>query len=195
MPVEYEEIKKEPGRLGRDEATYTHPAYGQVSVSNVSGGIYLYGSDFHHQNYVALRINRSELNRNLSNDWPHAREELVEIAMSESQWATLVSSMNRGEGVQCTLQHYQRKMVPQIPRIEGKIAQFRAEGSEAAEEAVRAITELRDEIKDSKLSQKQKEAWKVERPATCALSRASLVSTWKRSSTRQRRKSRRSPTT
>jgi hypothetical protein len=159
MPVEYEEIKKEPGRLGRDEATYTHPAYGQVSVSNVSGGIYLYGSDFHHQNYVALRINRSELNRNLSNDWPHAREELVEIAMSESQWATLVSSMNRGEGVQCTLQHYQRKMVPQIPRIEGKIAQFRAEGSEAAEEAVRAITELRDEIKDSKLSQKQKEAW------------------------------------
>ncbi len=159
MPVEYEEIKKEPGRLGRDEATYTHPAYGQVSVSNVSGGIYLYGSDFHHQNYVALRINRSELNRNLSNDWPHAREELVEIAMSESQWATLVSSMNRGEGVQCTLQHYQRKMVPQIPRIEGKIAQFRAEGSEAAEEAVRAITELRDEINDSKLSQKQKEAW------------------------------------
>jgi hypothetical protein len=159
MPVQYEQIKKEPGRLGRDDATYTHPAYGQVSVSNVSGGIYLYGSDFHHQNYVTLRIKRSELNRNLSNDWPHAREELVEIAMSESQWTTLVSSMNRGEGVQCTLQHYQGKMVPQIPRIEGKIAQFRAEGSEAADEAVRAITELRDEINASKLSQKQKEAW------------------------------------
>jgi hypothetical protein len=159
MPVEYEEIKKEPGRLGHDEATYTHPAYAQISASHVSGGAYLYGSDFKHQNYVVVRIARSEMNRHLSNDWPHTREELIEVAVSESQWASFVSSMNRGEGTQCTLQRLNGKMVPQIPGIEGKIAQFRAEGSEAAEEAVREIGELRKEINDSKLSQKQKEAW------------------------------------
>jgi hypothetical protein len=159
MPVEYEEIKKEPGRLGHDEATYTHPAYAQISASHVSGGAYLYGSDFKHQNYVVVRIARSEMKRHLSNDWPSARDELIEVAVSESQWATFVSSMNRGEGTQCTLQRLNGKMVPQIPGIEGKIAQFRAEGSEAAEEAVREIGELRKEINDSKLSQKQKEAW------------------------------------
>lgn len=159
MPVEYEEIKKGPGRMGHDDASYTHPAYAQISASNVSGGTYLYGSDFKHQNYVTIRIKRSEMNRSLSNDWPFAREELIEVALSESQWATFVSSMNRGEGVQCTLQHLHGKMVPQIPRIEGKIAQFRAEGSEAADEAVREIQAFRQEITDSKLSQKQKEQW------------------------------------
>lgn len=159
MPVEYEEVKKGPGSLGTDSATYTHPAYAQISASNVHGGAYLYGSDFKHHNYVVIRIKRSEMNRSLSSDWPFAREELIEVAMSESQWATFVSSMNRGEGSQCTLQHYQGEMVPQIPRIEGKIAKFRAEGSEAADEAVRAIKEFEQEIRDSKISQKQKDAW------------------------------------
>jgi hypothetical protein len=159
MPVEFEEVKKGPGRMGHDDAVYTHPAYAQISASNVSGGTYLYGSDFKHHNYVTIRIKRSEMNRNLSNDWPFAREELIEVALSESQWATFVSSMNRGEGTQCTLQAYQGKQIPQIPRIEGKVAQFRAEGSEAADEAVRAIKEFRQEITDSKLSQKQKDHW------------------------------------
>jgi hypothetical protein len=159
MPIEYEEIKKEPGRMGHDESVYTHPAYAQISASSVSGGAYLYGSDFKHHNYVTIRIKRSEMNRHLSNDWPHAREELIEVAVSEAQWATFVSSMNRGEGVQCTLQRYQGKMIPQIPSIEGKVAMFRAEGSEAADEAVRAIREMSQEIRDSKLSQKQKDQW------------------------------------
>jgi hypothetical protein len=159
MPVQYEEIKENPGRLERDSACYTHPSFAQISASNVSGGTYLYGSDFHHQHYVTIRIKRSEMNRNLSNDWPHAREELIEVALSESQWATFVSSMNRGEGVQCTIQHYEGKMVPQIPRIKSRIGQFQAEGEASAEEAVNAITELRDEINSSKLSQKQKDAW------------------------------------
>jgi hypothetical protein len=159
MPVEYEEVKKGPGRMGRDDATYNHPAYAQISASNVSGGAYLYGSDFKHHNYVVVRIARSEMNRSLSNDWPFAREELIEVALSESQWATFVSSMNRGDGTQCTLQRYQGKMVPQIPAIEGKVAMFRAEGQEAAEEAVRAIREMSQEIRDSKLSQKQKDQW------------------------------------
>lgn len=159
MPVEYEEIKENPGRMARDDASYTHPSFAQISASNVSGGTYLYGSDFHHQNYVTIRIKRSELNRNLSNDWPFAREELIEVALSESQWATFVSSMNRGEGVQCTLQHYQGKMIPQIPKIKSRLKQFQTEGSESGDEAVAAITELRDEINASKLSQKQKDAW------------------------------------
>lgn len=159
MPVEFEEVTKSPGRMGRDDATYNHPAYAQISASHVSGSAYLYGSDFKHNNYVTIRIKRSELNRSLSNDWPFAREELIEVAVSESQWASFVSSMNRGEGVQCTLQRYQGKMVPQIPRIEGSLQKFRTEGAEAADEAVRAIQEMSQEIRDSKLSQKQKDHW------------------------------------
>lgn len=145
--------------MGRDDARFTHPAYAQIGASQVSGGAYLYGSDFKHQNYVVIRIKRSEWNRSLSNDWPFAREELVEVALSESQWATFVSSMNRGEGVQCTLQAVSGKQVPQIPHTARRSELFKQEGEESGKEAVRAIGELRDEINSSKLSQKQKDAW------------------------------------
>jgi hypothetical protein len=146
--------------MGRDDSTtYTHPAYAQISASHVSGGAYLYGSDFKHHHYVTIRIKRSEMCRNLSNDWPFARDELIEVSLSESQWASFVSSMNRGEGVQCTLQTVAGKQIPQIPESARRADMFRLEGEESGNEAIRAIAELRDEINASKLSQKQKDAW------------------------------------
>lgn len=96
--------------------TFDHPAYGQISVGRVSGSAMLYGSDFKHSNYIALRVRRSALTRSLSADWPHAREELIEIHMSESQWATMICSLNIGEGVQCTLDTVMGEKIPGLPR-------------------------------------------------------------------------------
>lgn len=157
MPREYVEptIKAENG--ARDELKITHPAFAQISATHVQGGAHLYGSDFSHQNYVCVRIARSELNRHLSTDWPHERQELIEVALSESQWAAFVSTMNRGSGVQCTLQHINHKQIPQIPAPRSTIKDFRAEGGEAAKQAIREISEVMAEIEQSKLSQKQKE--------------------------------------
>ena len=99
--------------LGQHE---THPAYGQISVSRVSGGAFLYGSDFEHQHYVTLSISESKLNRSLSRDWPFSGKEIIQVAMTEAQWATFVSSFNQGGGVQCTLQRREGVgMVPGIP--------------------------------------------------------------------------------
>lgn len=161
MPVVYEEPQKEhdPRGRGSDEYTITHPAYAQITASHVTGGAFLYGSDFQHRDYVCVTILRSRLNRHLSTDWPHTEEELIEIAMSEAQWASFVSSMNRGSGVQCTLQRYDGKMVPQIPRPEMKDKAFRLEAEQSGREAIKRIEALTEEIQNSKLSAKQKEAW------------------------------------
>ena len=95
--------------------TMTHPAFAQIGASRVSGGRTLYGSDFLHQNYVSIKLNRSKLKRSLSQDWHFGGEELFEIEMSEAQWATFVSSMNVGHGVPCTISHIDRKAMPGIP--------------------------------------------------------------------------------
>ena len=87
------------------ETVESHPAYAQISASRVSGQTNLYGSDFSHQNYVTISIHASELHRSLSRDWAFSRREYIEVAMSESQWAAFVSSMNVGCGIQCTLSH------------------------------------------------------------------------------------------
>lgn len=85
-----------------------HPSFGQINASRVSvggagRGISLYGTDFDHNSFIEVSIQTSELHRSLSHDRPHPRKQVVKIAMSEAQWATFVSSMNIGSGVQCTL--------------------------------------------------------------------------------------------
>jgi hypothetical protein len=96
--------------------TSTHPAYGQISASRVSGGHgMLYGSDFLHRSYVAIRIKRPEPHRDLSSDWHYAGKELIEVMLSEAQWATFVSAINVGEGVPCTIDHVLGEPAPSIP--------------------------------------------------------------------------------
>src|SRR5436309_14907490 len=43
-----------------------HPAFGQIGASRVSGGEYLYGSDFKHQHYIVVQIHESTQYRELS---------------------------------------------------------------------------------------------------------------------------------
>lgn len=92
-----------------------HPAYGQIGASRTyGGGRALYGSDFRHNSSVTIRISESEVTRDLSRDWPHATREIVEVTLSEAQWATFVSSLNMGEGTQCTLAHVMGERKPPI---------------------------------------------------------------------------------
>jgi hypothetical protein len=86
------------GPGGMDEMTTTHPAFGQIGASRVSGHIQLYDSDFHHNAYMTISIRRSELHRSLNRDWHYGRDELIEVALSEAQWATFVSAPNIGSG-------------------------------------------------------------------------------------------------
>lgn len=115
-----EEPQEKPGLHAShdsDSKKYTHPAFGQISASRVGSqpGVTMYGTDFRHQNYISIRVHRSELNRDLSRDWPFARETLLELRMSEAQWATFVSSLNTGGGTQCTLEFVDGEYMPDIP--------------------------------------------------------------------------------
>lgn len=149
----------EPIIEGADSPTHDtverHPAYGQIGASRVTcgpAGAQLYGSDFRHQHFVTIRISRSELHRGLSNDWPFAHDEIIEVALSEAQWAAFVSTLNSGQGVQCTLQHVERKNVPQIKRRTDRRTQFRAEMSERLKLALDAMKGLARKIGDLKIS-------------------------------------------
>lgn len=89
---------------GDDNVKSTHPSFGQISVSKVQGRNVMFGSDFVHHNFVSLRVHTAEHNRNLSHDWVFPRECVLELDMSEAQWATFVSSFNT-QGVPCTLRY------------------------------------------------------------------------------------------
>lgn len=108
----------------RNETIITHPAYAQIGVSRVSGGAYLYGSDFQHQHYMTITISRSEVHRDLSRDWEFGGDSLITVALSEAQWATFISTPNVGSGVACTLEQFDKQPVPMLPRPEATHKRF-----------------------------------------------------------------------
>ena len=113
MRIEFQKPIEVAGDGRMTDTKITHPAFGQIRASRVQGSACLYGSDFSHQHFVTITINKSDLNRSLSRDWAFERGELIEVALSEAQWASFVSTMN-ASATQCTLQHIQGQPVPGI---------------------------------------------------------------------------------
>jgi histone H3/H4 len=138
------------------ETVERHPAYAQIGVSRVQGQTALYGSDFDHQHSMTISIRASELYRSLSRDWPFAREEYIQVHLSEAQWATFVSSPNQGGGVQCTLTRRNGEMIPPIARAARRHDQFGDEASAVLNEAREGVAELVRQIDALKISEKAK---------------------------------------
>lgn len=125
--------------------TYTHEAYGMVRAARVSGQANLFAVDYPQQHYIELTVSRAEHSRNLSNDWYFAREELVTIALSEVQWARMISSLNT-EGVPCTLTRYRNEegnnVSVKMPDLStDKAALFAGEVSRTAKKAATSVDE------------------------------------------------------
>lgn len=136
-----------PTKMGCvDETKTTHPAYGQIVASRVTGSTSLYGSDFLHNAYMTITIRRSELNRGLSRDWYFAGEELIEVALSEAQWATFLSSPNVGSGVPCTIDHINRVVIPGLPDPIDRSKQFAGELDGTLKECTDAIEAMLEKM-------------------------------------------------
>lgn len=150
---------EEPTRLDRslDGEAWTHPAYGQLEITRTSGSTELYDSEFRHQNFISIRLNRSELHRSLARDWHFAKDRLFEVNLSEAQWATFVSAIGTGGGVPCTVKYVAHEgHMPQIPpRKQEDI--YQREGEKAIEETIANLASLRSKIADAacKLSKSQ----------------------------------------
>jgi hypothetical protein len=143
------------------ERRSNHPAFAQVGASRVSGGVRLYGSDFVHNNYIVLRIERSEVSRHLSNDWHFSGNTLIEIAMSEAQWATMISTLNMGQGTPCTLQRLEGERVPEIEVSRVAVDDFRDEVKETTSKAAALVAQTIEAVRAEMgkgLSKKRSEA-------------------------------------
>jgi hypothetical protein len=122
-----------------------HPAFGMISAGRMSStpGAVLFQSDIRHGNTVRITISRATRKRDLNHDWVHPGQELIEVEMSEAQWASFVSSMNT-TGVPCTLRRTEEEVF--VPGLEyaPRLAESMREVKQAAAKAFGAIREARD---------------------------------------------------
>lgn len=135
-----------------------HESYGLFGVScSVGGDGVLFGSHVLHNQQIRIRIRRAKVQRDLHQDWVHGdQHEIIEVAMSPTQWAEAITSMGMGDGVPCTINKVMgKRMAPPPHKSERKNIQdeFAADMKQAASllddriAAVRALLEKKSVTK------------------------------------------------
>ena len=96
--------------------TYHHPSFGMLSFSRAHGGhSNLFGSSIQHRDTIHMVLKEGTVSRDLNEDWYLGGPEIVEVEMSQSQFAELITSMNMGSGVPCTIKFIKGKDVSLNP--------------------------------------------------------------------------------
>lgn len=104
-----------------DSERHTHESFGQIRFSRVTGQANFYGSELEHNHYISLEVHQSEIDRTLSQDWYHNRGPIVlRLRMTAGQFSELITSMNYGSGVNCTLEYRDGKKVADLPIQESR---------------------------------------------------------------------------
>ena len=88
---------------------YEHPSFGKIILGSYVGESTFFGSDIAHNNGMRITIKEATISRGLGQDWMHSKKPIVEIVLSKQQWAELISSVNMGDGVPCTIKYRQDK--------------------------------------------------------------------------------------
>lgn len=82
-----------------------HESFGMVGLSRTSGQATLFGSSVSHQQYITLTISTAHhVRTDLHEDRIRANKEIIQIAMSNVQLGDMLTNMNVGDGVPCTIQ-------------------------------------------------------------------------------------------
>ena len=105
--------------LGSENAQVpkSHPSYGLIGISRTTGTTNLFGSSIQHIDYFTLRVATAEHERSLSHDWYHKKKTILELKLSSTQFMDMITGMNRGDGVPCTLYYVNGELMPEPPFI------------------------------------------------------------------------------
>ncbi|MCR8641467.1 hypothetical protein NV379_02245 [Paenibacillus sp. N1-5-1-14] len=135
-----------------------HESFGMLGFSRTSGGYSnLFGSSIKHQHTITMRLRHAIKERDLNKDWYYGKSEIVEVEMSQNQFAELITSMNMGDGVPVTIRRLNGKRMDNCPE-ENKREIFEKEFEERMvnlSERLEKITEDAERILEDKTAPKK----------------------------------------
>lgn len=104
-----------------EQETHSHPSYGMLRFGRVNGHAKFFGSELNQNHYISLTLNPGEVTRDLSKEWYYGKPfRLMEVRMSANQFAELISSLNYGSGVPCTIEYINGVEVEKLPSHESR---------------------------------------------------------------------------
>lgn len=138
--------------LHMDHVREQEPYMVTVQASRVQGDASLFDSEHKHQGFIQLRIHSAYRDRGLGRDWIHSDKEIIEVSMSEAQWAAMISTLNYGSGVPATLNHIFHEGVEQPSAPDTRTEKYHSEFMQRMQAAIDKI----DAMSNGKLTKAQK---------------------------------------
>lgn len=131
------------------EKFQTDKSWGMIGAARVScSGREHFQSDVKNTNYITLTIKQAKKSRELKRDWVMGDEIICQVSLTPLQWADMLTNMNVGDGVPCTIEFTQRDgSVPYKPEPK-RLDTILCERSEEIDSAVSAVQEVQQKIKD-----------------------------------------------
>lgn len=147
-----EEAHKEGDYLVTDTSLgkeYMHPAFGMLSFNRTHGGhSTLFGSSIQHNDTIYMILREGSVTRGLNDDWYCGGNEILEVEMSQSQFAELITSMNVGTGVPCTIRYMKGQGGIPKPDFINKREQITNEFKESMDGKMDDAKKLYQEVKE-----------------------------------------------
>lgn len=125
-----------------NEKEFTHESYGMVAFSHRSGNPKLFHSALEtHYNYVTLQIKNCRLMRSDDGDrlYGPVHGDIIEVDLSASQFAELLTTMNVAQGTACTIRRLGGKQMEPPPEIDSTTENMRSEFKARAKTFARDI--------------------------------------------------------
>lgn len=130
-----------------DETRESHDSYGMIGLYRTSGDPGpLFGSSIRHQNYMTLRVRRAVKETRSAGYYTFAKEPLVEVMLSTTQFADLVTCVGHGDGLPCTIRSVGRQVMPPCPDYDQR-AQFEADFAASARAATQKLNGLINDVR------------------------------------------------
>lgn len=136
--------------MGNDK-TFKHESYGLVAFSHRSGNPKLFHSALeNHSNYITLQIKTCSLVRSEEGDRLQGpmNGDLLEVDLSASQFAELLTTMNIGVGTACTIRRLNNKQVEPPPDIDSQPENMRVEVKAKAKSFAEKILARAGEVRE-----------------------------------------------
>lgn len=129
--------------------SYKHPSFGMLSFNRTHGGhSNLFGSSIQHNDTIHMVLREGVVTRGLNDDWYVGEGEILEVEMSQSQFAELITSMNVGTGTPCTIKYLRGKGRINEADFINKRQQITNEFKECMNERMSDAKEFYDEVKE-----------------------------------------------
>jgi hypothetical protein len=133
------------------EETHTHPSFGKIGFSRVTcnPSQNFYGSELPQDHYITMKIYNSEIQRELTQDRYYTKGiPLIQIRMSNGQFAEMITSMNIGDGVCCTIERLGIDKIEELPQQESRKEFVHRKFEDRMKEFASKIKKQQQEAKD-----------------------------------------------